>query len=922
FGIKVRLEQRVGNPLMSLIQGFRLPDPGAGYQSISPDIYGYEGGVSSPLVNGSLITIANPSNSIYSFIVKARVLPSVLTYPDSSYTIRIQELGIRDLNFDPSLNTNGQSHIATGDLEDNERTYFRVVVPPTLSGQPVVGWQLRLAQSSGIAFLRVRKDQLPNDSVSGLMPFTPATGIIVPPFLTNGTWYVEVKGSNSTAFTLTSSHIILERAPWLMPGPDVVGGSPGVTPPEFGDSGVDPDGNPVPPDQSLFLEQGGLHYYAVRVPTNNYGLLRVQLQAVSGNPDIYARTNFPPTLHHNPNGGSGTIFDRSMVLGGTEYANWVPLDGKLEARLTPGLWYMVVRAGGNANARYRMKLSVGTITDMPIHGPELLQQELAGGDWRYYRVQMPDSVPLKFNVSFTQLAGDVAMYIRDTVPPGNGATPNTFDIKTWYTDLRNSVTNGNYDAPMSYTFTAPPVRIGGIYYFGFRAVNDATFTVQVTTNGGPTSLVPIIPFYGGTVTTNLGPFATALFRINVPPEGTRWKHTSVHSNVVQLALENGTIPVLGQSDDWRSAGANGALNVPLRGPWPWVTNVAFFLLMTNSSVNPQTVTFNMDGKNAATDDDDNDGILDWWEYQYFGTTTYTATADPDGDGVVNRDEYAEGTNPNDKTSFRPRLTLTAVNGTVGKNPNQTNFATGDSVILTAVPNTGYVFAGWSGHATGLTNPMTLVMNTNKVITANFKLPGDDWLIAYPLVGGNVTATSSNLNYTKEPGEPNHAGNPGGRSVWWKWPAPYDGQATIRTIGSSFPTVLAVYRGGTAVSNQTLVASDYNSLGGLNRSRVIIAAVAGTMYAIAVDGYNGSTGNIQLDVATVKAVGLTSVVFQPDGSALVNGEGGPNTTYIIEASNDLVNWTEFGTAFSDGAGAFSFTDYDAPSSGVRFYRAHN
>ena len=44
FGVKVRLEQRVGNPMMSLIQGTRLPDPGASYQSISPDLYGNEGG--------------------------------------------------------------------------------------------------------------------------------------------------------------------------------------------------------------------------------------------------------------------------------------------------------------------------------------------------------------------------------------------------------------------------------------------------------------------------------------------------------------------------------------------------------------------------------------------------------------------------------------------------------------------------------------------------------------------------------------------------------------------------------------------------------------------------------------------------------------------------------------------------------------
>jgi hypothetical protein len=922
FGIKVRLEQRVGNPIMSLVQGFRFPDPGASSGTIPPDLYGVDGGVAGPLVNGSQITIANPSNYLYTFVVKARSLNPGPTYPDSSYTIRIQEVGIRDLNFDASLNTNGQSHIANGELDDNERSYYRVEVPATLNGEKVVGWQLKLAQSSGIAFLRVRKDQLPNDNVTTLMPFTPASGIIVPPYLTNGIWFVEVKGSNTTAFTLTSSHITLERSPWLMPGPDVVGGSPGVTPPDFGDSGVDTNGAPVPPDQSVFLEQGALHYYAVRIPTNNYGLLRVQLQAISGNPDLYARTNFPPTLHHSVSGGSGTVFDRSMVASATEYANWVPLDGKIATRLTHGLWYMVVRAAGNANARYRLVFSTGTITDMPIHGAESDVQAVAGGDWRYYRVVMPETIPISFNAAFTQLSGDVVMYVRDTVPPGNGNSPNTTDIKTWFTDLRNTVPNTSFDVPNTYTFAAPPIRIGGTYYFGFRAVNDATFTLRFTTNGGPTYPVHVIPFYAGTVTTNLGPYGSALFRIDVPPDATRWKHTSVHTNTVTLALENGTYPTLGPSDDWKSTTVNGALNVSLRGPWPWVTNVSFFLLMTNATNLPHTVTFNMDGKNAATDDNDNDGILDWWEYEYFGNTSYTATADPDGDGVNNRDEYADGTNPNDRTSYRPRLTTTGVNGSVSRNPNQTNFNMGESVTITGTASNGYVFVGWSGHAVGMTNPLTVMMNTNKTITGNFKLPGDNWLIAHTLAGGSATITSSNVNYTKETGEANHAGNTGGKSVWWKWTAPYDGETTVRTLGSSFPTTLALYTGTLSVSNLTLVGSDYNSLGGLNRSQVIFNAIAGTPYSIAVDGYNGASGNIQLELATVQAVRLTSIVFLPDGSAQVFGEGTPDTTYVIEASNDLVNWTEFGTVLSDNVGVFSFTDFDAPNSGVRFYRAHN
>ncbi|MFQ5855276.1 MAG: NosD domain-containing protein, partial [Anaerolineae bacterium] len=41
------------------------------------------------------------------------------------------------------------------------------------------------------------------------------------------------------------------------------------------------------------------------------------------------------------------------------------------------------------------------------------------------------------------------------------------------------------------------------------------------------------------------------------------------------------------------------------------------------------------------------------------------------------------------------------------------------VQLTASPSSGYTFDGWSGDASGLNNPVSIVMNGNKSITANF-----------------------------------------------------------------------------------------------------------------------------------------------------------------------------------------------------------
>lgn len=105
------------------------------------------------------------------------------------------------------------------------------------------------------------------------------------------------------------------------------------------------------------------------------------------------------------------------------------------------------------------------------------------------------------------------------------------------------------------------------------------------------------------------------------------------------------------------------------------------------------------------------------------------------------------------------------------------------------------------------------------------------------------AAGTNVNATKEAGEPNHAGISGGKSVWWSWTAPASGSVTINTAGSSFDTVLGVYT-GTSVSALTAVASN-DDVSGARTSSVTFNAVAGTIYRIAVDGFAAASGSITL-----------------------------------------------------------------------------
>ena len=115
-------------------------------------------------------------------------------------------------------------------------------------------------------------------------------------------------------------------------------------------------------------------------------------------------------------------------------------------------------------------------------------------------------------------------------------------------------------------------------------------------------------------------------------------------------------------------------------------------------------------------------IPDWWEMKYFGNLNQPALGDYDHDGVDNLDEYLEGTNPNNAFSFNPRLYIQAAHGYVAVSPDQPHYTMGQLVTLTAVPDAGQGFVGWSGAASGAKSSISLFMNTNEFITATFGMP--------------------------------------------------------------------------------------------------------------------------------------------------------------------------------------------------------
>jgi formylglycine-generating enzyme required for sulfatase activity len=70
-----------------------------------------------------------------------------------------------------------------------------------------------------------------------------------------------------------------------------------------------------------------------------------------------------------------------------------------------------------------------------------------------------------------------------------------------------------------------------------------------------------------------------------------------------------------------------------------------------------------------------------------------------------------------KTTFT--LNMLATNGSVAMNPNQNAYDSGTIVLCLATANNEYRFINWSGDATGVENPVSITMTTNKNITAVF-----------------------------------------------------------------------------------------------------------------------------------------------------------------------------------------------------------
>jgi|GEM_PF-840745 len=196
--------------------------------------------------------------------------------------------------------------------------------------------------------------------------------------------------------------------------------------------------------------------------------------------------------------------------------------------------------------------------------------------------------------------------------------------------------------------------------------------------------------------------------------------------------------------------------------------------------------------------------------------------------------------------------------TVAANDDRGSGSTTSQVQFAAVAGTVYQIAvdGYGGASGAIALHASLATTPANDAFANRAL----------LSGSSPSASGGNVGASAEAGEPQHHGYAAARSVWWTWAAPATGMVTVTTAGSSFDTVLAVYRGD-SLAGLVGVVSDDDSAGNF-ASQASFFAPAGAVFQIAVDGYTGAEGRIELALSQ----SVSSAVYSTDFESFPSGIG--------------------------------------------------
>ena len=199
------------------------------------------------------------------------------------------------------------------------------------------------------------------------------------------------------------------------------------------------------------------------------------------------------------------------------------------------------------------------------------------------------------------------------------------------------------------------------------------------------------------------------------------------------------------------------------------------------------------------------------------------------------------------------------------------------------------------------------------------VPAGDAIADAIVLGMINDLPATNVGATKEPGEPNHAGESGGHSVWFVLHAPSAATVAVDVCRAGFDTLLAVYTRDASGALHAVTANDDSSACSFDRaSSVQFPAAAGADYYVAVDGSGGATGNFRLRTsvrpATVSGVVTDKITGEPLSGIRVLIHG-PSVTYGVftdfegRYSAEYLPVGTYKVSFNDSSGTYRERWYD-------------
>lgn len=203
---------------------------------------------------------------------------------------------------------------------------------------------------------------------------------------------------------------------------------------------------------------------------------------------------------------------------------------------------------------------------------------------------------------------------------------------------------------------------------------------------------------------------------------------------------------------------------------------------------------------------------------------------------------------------------------IGGTRNPTSFAAEDLPPgLLLDPTSGLI----SGRPTASGFYGSLISATNSYGTGQAYLyisvvdpVSDSFAKRLPLTGNRISRFVSTEGATEEPGEPVHAGQGGGGSVWWTWTAPETAQYQISVDTDA---IFAVYQGDTLAHLKEVVSNPDQGEG--RPIQLVFEATAGQVYQIALDSIPGETlvTNLRLNKVGTQVARVLQVSTDIGGS---------------------------------------------------------